>query len=101
MLLGIPFGTSPISPLSCAPIGLKYLNIATLKFLSALAVSCSICSIISFVLPYGFVVDNGNSSFIGSSFGLPYTVAEELNTNFLQLYFFINFSNTNVPVILL
>ena len=26
-VLGIPFGSSPISPLSCAPTGLKYLSI--------------------------------------------------------------------------
>ena len=33
-LLGIPFGSSPISPLSCAPMGLKYLKSAILNELS-------------------------------------------------------------------
>ena len=47
----------------------------------------SICSIISFVVPYGFVVDSGKSSFIGNSLGFPYTVADELNTILLHPYF--------------
>ena len=84
-LLGMPFGLSPIIPLSCAPIGLKYLSRITLHSLSEIYTSFKICSIINFVLPYGLVVDKGKSSFIGTVFGLPYTVAEELNTIFLQL----------------
>ena len=35
-LFGIPCGSSPNKPLSCEPIGLKYLNKATLHSLSAL-----------------------------------------------------------------
>ena len=100
-MFGIPFGFSPISPLSCAPIGLKYRSNIQLNSLSATATSFKICSIINFVLPYGFVVDKGKSSLIGTVFGFPYTVAEELKTIFLQLYFFISSNNTKVPVILL
>jgi hypothetical protein len=46
--------------------------------------SFKICSIINFVLPYGFVVDSGKSSLIGTVFGFPYTVAEELKTILLR-----------------
>ena len=54
--------------------------------MSAIQTSFNICYIINLVLPYGFVVDKGKSSLIGTSFGVPYTVAEELNIIFLQLY---------------
>ena len=53
------------------------------------------------MLPYGFVVDSGKSSRMGTDFGLPYTVAEELKTNRFTLYFFIVSHKSNVPVILL
>jgi len=33
------------------------------------------------VRPYGFVADKGNSSVHGTSFGHPYTVAEDENTS--------------------
>jgi len=33
------------------------------------------------VRPYGFVDDKGNSSVHGTSFGQPYTVAEDENTS--------------------
>ena len=62
--------------LLCALTGLKYLSIAMLKLGSALAISLSISSIISFVAPYGFVVLNGKSSVIGHVCGSPYTVAD-------------------------
>jgi hypothetical protein len=43
-LLGIPFGSSPISPLSCAPTGLKYLNNMMLHWGSAFCISRAISS---------------------------------------------------------
>ena len=80
-LFGIPFGDSPINPLSCAPIGLKYLNNITLHSWSALYISVKILSIITLVSPYGFVAaPTGISSVIGTFSGSPYTVADELNT---------------------
>ena len=70
-MFGIPFGSSPINPLLWAPTGLKYLNIAIFNCGSAFAISLNISSIISLVLPYGLVVDNGESSVIGTIFASP------------------------------
>ena len=50
---GIPFGSSPISEDSWAPIGLKYLRLIALKFLLLIVWFCIISSQIFFVSPYG------------------------------------------------
>ena len=55
-MFGIPCGSSPISPLLCAPTGLKYLNIHIFHVGSDLYMSFNICSIYNFDVPYGFVV---------------------------------------------
>ena len=47
-----------------------------------------------------FVTDNEESSIIGKVSGSPYTVADELNTKFFTLYFFISSNNTKVLPIL-
>ena len=75
---------------------LKYLNRATLHSLSEIYKSLKISSIISFVDPYGFVVDSGKSSLIGRDCGEPYTVALDENTMFLQLYSIITSNKLNV-----
>jgi len=49
-----------------------------------------ISSIINFVLPYGFVAEREESSVIRTLYGYPYTVANELNTRFFALNFFIS-----------
>ena len=99
-LLGIPLGSSPISPLSCAPIGLKYLSNTIDKSGFAFETSVNICSFISFVHPYGFVHDVGIFSFNGTCLGIPYTVAEELKTKSLTSYFFITSNKVSVLSIL-
>ena len=69
--------------------------------LSELYISFKICSINSFVVPYGFVVPPvGNSSVIGTVAGSPYTVAYELNINFLQLCALITSNKTRAPEML-
>ena len=67
--------------------GLKYLNKITANSLSGTQQSFNICSINNFVVPYGFVVERGKSSVIGTVFGSPYTVADDENTIFLQFIF--------------
>ena len=100
-MFGIPCGSSPINPLSCAPTGLKYLSIAISQVLSDLYKSCKICSINNFVVPYGFVVPPIlQSSVKGILSGSPYTVADELNINFFTLYFLIVSNSTIAPDIL-
>ena len=60
--------------------------------------SFNICSINILVEPYGLLaVPTGISSLYGIGFSGPYTVAEELNTNFLTLYFLIVSNNINAP----
>ena len=85
----MPLGFSPISPVLCAPTGLKYLNIIIDKFLSETFNPSSICSDINFVPPYGFVKDLFDVSFAGILSGFPYTVALDENIILLTLYFFI------------
>src|SRR5699024_1139746 len=98
---GIPFGSSPINPLLCAPIGLKYLRIAISQVLSDLYKSFNICSTNNFDVPYGLVVPPVLSvSLIGTCSGSPYTVALDENTNFFTLCFFIVFNRTNTVEIL-
>ena len=98
----MPCGSSPISPLSCAPTGLKYLNIQMSQLLSELYKSFKICSINNFEVPYGLVVPPVlQSSVRGILSGVPYTVADELNTNFFTLYFLIVSNNIKHPVTLL
>ena len=70
---------------------------------SGLAVHTSlrIRSIISFVSPYGLVVDRGKSSLIGTDFGVPYTVADELKTILFTPCLSIQSRRLKVPVRLL
>ena len=69
--------------------------------MSELYTSFKICSINNLLVPYGLVVPPVlHSSVIGITSGLPYTVAEELNTNFLTLFALITSNNVNVPEIL-
>src|SRR5699024_6543386 len=97
----MPFGSSPISPLLCAPIGLKYLRRTTFHSGSAVCRSVRICSSIHFVHPYGFVqVPFGHSSVIGINAGSPYTVAEELKMLFFTPWFLITSQSVIVPPIL-
>ena len=70
----------------------------TLHSGSETQISARIRSITSFVSPSGFVVESGKSSRIGTLSGLPYTVAEELNTISLTLCFAITSQSINVPV---
>ena len=63
--------------------------------------SVSICSIISFVCPYGFVGPCDASSRTGTDLGKPYTVADEENIKFRQSKRCIICSKLIVPVILL
>nr|APU87407.1 UDP-galactose-4 epimerase [Cyamopsis tetragonoloba] len=56
---------------------------------------------ISLVRPYGFAADKGNSSAHGTSFGQPYTVAEDENTSFLHPWAAITSNRTIVPIKLL
>ena len=101
-IFGIPLGSSPIVPLSCAPTGLKYLKIAILKELSDKYKSSKILSIIYLLVPYGFVVPpTGKSSFIGFDFEFPYTVAELEKTIFLHSNSFITSRSLIVPTTLL
>ena len=73
-----------------------------LNSFSALAISLNISSIISLVVPYGLVVPPVlQSSVRGILSGVPYTVADELNTNFFTLYFLIVSNNIKHPVTLL
>ena len=59
-------------------------------------------SIINFVVPYGFVVPPiGLLSVKGSVFGVPYTVADDEKTKFLQLCARITSIRTNVEIRLL
>ena len=60
-----------------------------------------ICSIMDFVQPYGLVhCPFGQASMMGISSGLPYTVAEELNTMFFTPTSRITFRSVSVPDIL-
>ena len=69
---------------------------------SATCTSRRICSWNSLEVPYGLVVPPvGVSSVIGSSFGVPYTVAEDEKMIFLTLCFFITLSSTSVEYRLL
>ncbi len=63
--------------------------------------SCSICSIMSFVWPYGLSAPSGMSSVIGIFSAMPYTVADELNTIFFTPYFCIQSNRFIEPVKLL
>jgi hypothetical protein len=78
-LLGMPLGSSPIRPLGFAPTGLKYREQHGRELRLAAAASRMICSINSFVLPYGMEQGPVFISTVSGSFsGTPYTVAEEL-----------------------
>ena len=81
-LFGIPFGSSPISPDLCAPTGLKYRSRMMFHDASDLWTSLRMCSMKSFVRPYGLVADVGNDSVTGTDAGSPYTVAELEKTRF-------------------
>jgi len=100
-----------MSPLGCAPTGLKYLSNIIFHSGSEPYTSRQISSMNSyknihnksdshfiinhntqvgfvkkttFVRPYGFKAEIGNSSVQGTSFGEPYTVADDENTSWKQ-----------------
>src|SRR6056297_1345940 len=96
----MPVGSSPILPLSWAPTGLKYLKSDTFHSGSDSHRSLKICSIVSFVCPYGFVAESSDVSVRGDSEGFPYTVADELNTIRFTPCLFITLQRLIVPVTL-
>ena len=61
--MGIPLGSSPIKPLLCAPIGLKYLNNITAKSLSETQTSFNICSMNNLVENYSNHIYNEGDNF--------------------------------------
>merc|ERR1719354_421837 len=101
-LLGIPKGSSPISPEGWAPAGLKYLSKVIDQLEFEFAKSIIILSTVSFVVPYGFVqLPVLCFSSRGRYSGTPYTVADELNTNLNTLNSSITVRRLQAPCILL
>ena len=90
-----------MSPLSWAPIGLKYLSNITLNSLSDVHRSFNISSIMYLVRPYGLLT---SPVFIFSLYGglfSPYTVADELNIIFFTPCLDIISQSVTVPDTLL
>lgn len=85
-LLGIPRGSSPMRPDSCAPTGLKYRSRPMLTFGFAREKSSSMFSVNSLLFPYGVVGARLQPSSTGMVSGAPYTVHEELKTSTRPLH---------------
>ena len=88
-------------PDGCPPTGLKYRSSTTRQRVSATHWSLKMCSMKSFVRPYGLVAVVGKSSLHGTDAGSPYTVAELLNTSVRHPFASSALMRLSVPVMLL